>query len=102
MEREPTEHSKDGIVTEVIDKLDREVEGTIIGVDRMMHPIRQSAFRRLPTLFMLLVTLGFVATLLGMEKLLEQYDILNRYPWAMLTFGVAILVLTGRLHKKLD
>ena len=102
--RSPHEENKKEhrhVVGEVIDKLDHQVEGTIVGVDRMMRPIRRSAFRRFPTFFTLLATFGAVATFLGIEKILEQYEVLTRYPWLMLAIGVGILVVTGRLYKKL-
>lgn len=89
------------IVSTVVDELEDQVEGTVEGVDRMMRPIRTSAFRKFPTLFTLLSAAGLVSTFLGIEKILEQYQVLNDYPWLLFIGGVAMLVFTGTLYKKL-
>jgi uncharacterized integral membrane protein len=64
-------------------------------------PVRDTVFKRFPTLFSLLVTFGVVATFLGMEKIIEQSKFLDDSPWLILTIGVSILFLTGKLYKKL-
>ncbi len=78
------------------------VEGVEKSLGHMIAPLRHSAFRRFPTLFALLTTFGFAATILGMEHILTSIPILHNHPWLILAVGVGILVLTGRLHKKLD
>lgn len=87
--------------TEVVEAFDKRVESTVAEAGRAVRPMQQSAFRRFPTLFTLLTTAGVVATFMGMENILKQYHILNDYPWLTLLFGLAILLVTGTLYKKL-
>jgi hypothetical protein len=78
------------------------VGGVVKTVESSIKPIRHSAFRRFPTLFALLTTFGFAATLFGMERVITSIEWLDQRPWLIIGVGILILVLTGRLHKKLD
>ncbi|MEM9336512.1 MAG: hypothetical protein AAGA35_01485 [Patescibacteria group bacterium] len=83
---------------DVVETIDRSVEETVKMINK---PIRRSVFSRFPTLFTILPTVGVVATFLGIEMILEQYNVLADYPWVMLLFGIGTLVLTGTLYRKL-
>ena len=64
--------------------------------------VRDSTFKRFPFIFMFLSTFGLVATIYGFEKVIDQIDFFSDNPLMVLIVGVAILVLTGSLYKKLS
>ena len=97
MNKEPTTTEVGHKVGNLVQGLDKKLEKGL----REVGMIRTSAFRRFPTVFTLLTTVGVVATFLGIEKILERYEVLTNYPWLMVLFGVATLVFTGALYKKL-
>jgi len=70
-------------------------------VDGYVMPVRETIFKRFPVLFSLLVTFGVIATFLGVEQVLLQYELLRTHPELILLTGVTILIFTGRLYKKL-
>ena len=63
---------------------------------------RQSAFDRFPLLFTLLGSFGLVATFYGFERLIDQVDFFSDNPVALLLTGIAVLIFTGSLYKKLQ
>ncbi len=79
---------------EVIVRARREVDG-------LVAPVRQSFFKRYPTLFLLLTTAGVTAVFLGLERILLDIPLLEEKPWLLFLVGVGILAITGRLYKKL-
>ncbi len=96
---------KKTIETSVVTTLDT-IDATMVGatqkIDTLVQPARENFAKRYPTLFSLLTTLGVIMTFLGIEQLLLEADMLERYPVLILALGVAILVLTGTLYKKLS
>lgn len=62
---------------------------------------RHSAEVRFPLIYTLLGTFGFVSTLYGFEKLIDQVDLFVDKPWILLIVGVLTLALTGSIYKKL-
>ena len=68
------------------------------GIDKYRKPV----FSRFPLLFVLLSTLGLVATLYGFEKVIDSIPLFAEHPWLLLLAGVAILIFTGSLYKKLS
>lgn len=85
----------------VIDETEKLVDRTAMQLERSVAPVRESVIKRFPTLFLLAVTFGATATITGIEQLLIQYDVLQRHPIVILGLGVSILIITGRLYKKL-
>lgn len=81
------------------------VETTVVragkGVDSYVAPMREGFIKRYPVLFSLLVSFGAIAMLLGMEQMLLQYQLLQKYPFIIFSTGLVILLFTGRLYKKL-
>jgi hypothetical protein len=63
---------------------------------------RESVFSRFPLLFTLLGTFGVVTTFYGFEHAIDQINILASNPIITLGIGLATLILTGTLYKKLD
>ena len=86
----------------VTDKVDQVVFVTGQQFDTYAKPLRESVFKRYPTLFTLLVTVGATATFLGSEQILLSISLFSSHPWLLFLFGIAILTLTGKLYKKLD
>ena len=84
------------------DTLEARLGATAKELDAYVSPVRSSVLRRFPILFTLLTTFGVAATFLAFEKILTQYELLNRYPWLILLIGVSALAFTGTLYKKLD
>ncbi len=89
-------------VFDEVDGVIKRVEDVMDTTNRAIEPVRSSAFRRFPTLFTLLVTFGVVATFFGVERILTETVWINERPWLMLGVGLTVLILTGRLHKKLN
>lgn len=63
---------------------------------------RDKAHQRFPLWYALLATFGFVSTLYGFEKLIDQVDLFVNHPWILLLMGVTTLIITGTAYKKLD
>jgi hypothetical protein len=62
---------------------------------------RDGAFKKFPLLFTLLGTFGLVATYAGFSNLINKVPLLARDPVVTLLVGLAVLVVTGKLYKKL-
>jgi hypothetical protein len=82
------------------------VEGTVTRVgsslDTYVAPVRETFIKKYPTLFGMMVTVGLIATFLGLEQMLLKFSILNDYPVLLLLFGIGLLALTGRFYKKMN
>jgi ABC-type bacteriocin/lantibiotic exporter with double-glycine peptidase domain len=63
---------------------------------------RDSVFARFPLAFTLLGTFGLVATFYGFQHLIDRVPLFSHNPLIPLVVGLAILILTGTLYKKLD
>ncbi len=85
-----------------IDTLEHMLRQAGTEVDGLVTPVRETLFKRFPTLFLLLTTLGATAVFLGLEQILLTIEWFDNKPWLLFLLGVAILALTGRLAKKLD
>ncbi|MFN3188551.1 MAG: hypothetical protein ACK42D_03375 [Candidatus Paceibacteria bacterium] len=87
---------------QVLDKTD-EVSGQVNATfNHYVEPVRTSVLKRFPVLFSLLAVFGVATTYYAFEKILSQYEVLNRYPVLILILGLSILAFTGKLYKKLD
>lgn len=80
-----------------IDQVDR----AVAEADKLVSPIRESLVKRFPTTSLLLVTFGASATIYGIERFIAEIAWLNDRPFLIIAVGVSVLVLTGRLYKKL-
>ncbi len=82
------------------------VEGTVTKVssslDTYVAPARETFIKKYPTLFGMMVTVGLIATFLGLEQMLLKFRVLSDYPVVLFLFGVALLALTGRFYKKMN
>ncbi len=84
-----------------VDAVVETVDGAVKSTEKLIEPLRKTGFKRFPTLFMLLTTFGATATFFGMERVIADIVWLDAHPIAILVLGIAILVFTGRLYKKL-
>lgn len=75
---------------------------TVSATGKVMEPVRESFFKRFPTLSILLATFGVSATVYGIERIIADITWLNERPYAIFLLGISILVVTGRLYKKLS
>lgn len=89
-------------VEEVFRLADMAAMSTVKKVDAYVVPVRKTILHRFPTIFGLLVTVGVVAVLLGIEQIILKYQILVGHPELILLIGVSILAFTGKLYKKLS
>jgi len=88
----------------VTDELEESVEDLSLTVQRLtnrFNATRRDVFTRFPLAFTLLGAFGFVATLYGFENLIDRIPLFANNPSLLLVTGLAILVLTGQLYKKL-
>jgi len=80
----------------------REIESISSHVNDMMAEHGKSVFRRYPLTFTLLALFGVVAVSEGAKGVLESFGIFAGHPWFLLIAGLIVLVITGKLFKKLD
>ena len=59
-------------------------------------------FRRFPTLFILLTTLGVVSVFHGFENVVDRIPVFANNPLLLVLFGIVVLALTGTLYKNLQ
>ncbi len=83
-----------------LDPLGR-VDMVIEHTEKSIEPLRQSVFKRFPTLFTLLATFGIGATFFAIERILALSPLFNNHPWYTLLLGIFVLILTGKLYSKL-
>lgn len=88
-------------IVDAVENVDKEIEHIVNDTNKLVEPYRRSAFSRFPIIFALLVTFGAVATFFGFERLIMETPWLNDRPLLILGIGLATLVLTGTLYKKL-
>lgn len=69
--------------------------------DFMYHRTR-GVFERYPVLFSFLIIFGVVALMHGFEAVIEYIPFFHDHPGRVFTIGLAILIFTGSLYKKLD
>lgn len=86
-----TVETVEGVVAELQDSVDRELQ-----------PIRKSILKRFPTLFLLAVTFGVALVFYSIEVIFSQSEFISTHPWLSLGIGLAILIATGTLYRKLD
>ena len=90
------------VVSDTLEETENVLHEVVETADRTIDPIRQSLARRYPTLFLLAVTFGVAAVFFGFERVLGSIDYLNERPWLILALGILVLIITGRLYKKLQ
>ena len=85
----------------VLDEVQQVFDATEQQFAQVVAPIRKNVFQRFPIISILAVTLGVTATVLGMERILLEYEVLQAHPFLIFAIGIGLLALTGALYKKL-
>lgn len=78
------------------------LERTTERMNEFMHARHHTAFSKYPLLFALLGAFGVVAVMYGLENMLGQIRVVKEYPVLSFLAGVAILLFTGSLYKRID
>jgi hypothetical protein len=90
-----------GVAEQTLDTLAYVVKSTESTIDQTVAPARKSILKRFPIIFLLAVTFGFTATVVGIEQILIQFEVLQKHPSLILCIGILILIMTGTAYKKL-
>ncbi len=88
-------------VADVVQGVEDTFDGALGQADKTIDPYRKSFARRYPTIFLLAVAFGVAAVAHGLTGLIEDVTLFADRPFLVLLCGVFILVVTGRLYKKL-
>lgn len=80
----------------------QKIEKITGGIYKQADSYRKSTFKRFPTLFLGLSTLGLAATLHGFEQAVSSVPVFRDNPLLVFFLGVAVLVFTGTLYKKME
>ncbi|ETB63885.1 TPA: hypothetical protein DIC38_01880 [Candidatus Nomurabacteria bacterium] len=80
----------------------KKVEELTAKINEMFSKKGKSVFERYPLLFAFLVVIGATMMSQGVKDLILSINFLKFNPWAMFSFGVIILIITGTLYKKLE
>lgn len=99
--KEPSQYDVIAALSQQVVQVNEKLEAVLTGTMKQLEPVQRTAFTRFPTVFTLLVTFGVTATFFGVERILEEVAYLNDRPWLILALGIGVLVITGRLYKKL-
>lgn len=67
----------------------------------LLREERRRAVEKFPLLYALLATFGLVATVTGLNRLIEKIDFLNNNPAVLVAIGLTVLLVTGAAYKKL-
>lgn len=93
------------MINTTLDKAVQEFEKTTKDLeqklDQMTLASRKSALKRFPIFFTLITTFGAAAVIFGFERLLSSIPLFDGNPLLILLLGIATLVVTGTLYKKL-
>lgn len=82
-------------VEEVVSNTERRIEEHVV-------PFRENILKRYPVVFLLTVTFGVTATSYGIERIIEKSSFVSSNPWLIFMLGIATLMVTGTVYKKLS
>lgn len=80
----------------------QEIEEITQKTNHFMGKKTESALSRYPLTFSFLVLFGVISVLHGFENIINKITFLNDRPTLVFVIGLAILIFTGSLYKKLD
>jgi hypothetical protein len=70
-------------------------------INKAIAPRAKTAFERYPVTFGVLILVGIIALNEGLRGVLKEFGLLDINPAYLLIIGLAILLATGTLYKKL-
>lgn len=88
-------------IKDQVDKVEGNISKVLRDADERVARYREPAFRRFPLLFTILASFGLVATFYGFERMIDGIDLFSENPVILLFTGIAVLIITGSLYKKL-
>jgi len=71
-------------------------------INKAMEPRAKNIFRRYPITFGILILVGVTALHEGLKGILKDLGLLDVDPWYLLIIGLGLLLVTGRIYKKLE
>ena len=80
----------------------RHIERLTGDVNEIADRIGKPVFKRYPVTFAMLVLFGVITVSEGAKEILRSTGILDGNPWITLVIGLAVLIVTGRLYKRLN
>lgn len=89
------------VISNTVEGVDKVVDQAENSLNNRIDPVRNKLSKKFPGLYLMVATVGAIATFTGIEQLLLQNNILQEYPWLILLIGVTTLFLTGTLYKRL-
>ena len=93
---------KDTRDNEISVDLLKHLEDLSNSINQMMAPRAKNVFRRYPITFGLLILMGGIALYEGLKGVMKSLGLLEINPIYLILVGIAILIITGTLYKKLD
>lgn len=84
-----------------IDLLEK-VEEVVKETSERAEKKNREVFKKYPIIFSALSLMGFLSVLYGFERILDQFSFSTENPWAVLVFGLIVLLITGTLYKWLQ
>jgi hypothetical protein len=85
-----------------IASVERMLGTAAVEAERTVLAYRKTAFQRFPALFAILGLFGSVATVFGLERVMEESMVFAQHPVATLVAGLFILGFTGALYRRLS
>jgi len=80
----------------------KKAEDVTDDLNRFFHRNGKSVFNRYPVMFALFVILGGTLLSQGIKELIFEVPFLKENPSYMFLSGLLVLIVTGKLYKKLD
>lgn len=79
-----------------------EIENATMKVNHFMESKTQSVFSRYPVTFSFLVLFGVMSVLHGFDEIIFKIPLLENNPILVFIIGLAVLIFTGSLYKRLQ
>jgi len=93
----PEENKNPQIDVDVLRRLENQTQK----IEGLVRARGEQVSKRYPLTFALLGTLGIASVIYGFEKTVDTIPVLNQHPTLILIIGIALLVFTGTLYKRL-
>jgi len=86
------------MVNDPLHKIEQVTEKT----NKVIGERTQNTLKKYPVTFSLIVLFGVIAVLHGFERIIDEIAFLDENPFIIFLVGLAILIFTGSLYKKLN
>ena len=82
---------------DILEKVEDVAEKADKTIQKEWRPI----FKKYPLTFTMMSVIGFVATVYGLEGVIDNIEFFHNNPFVVLIIGLLLLLLTGTLFKRL-